>query len=257
MSAYEKVRQERIRANNARLAELGLRDLARDIASQVQAPAREAKPAKPSTSAGPVRRSDRLRAIKSNKNEEVSDESDEEMIVTREIRDEEEDYVPPADEEHVSEDSSDGEHMSEDEESNQPKTEEVVNSHLDFKQDEDDLQEAIALSLEEVHDGSLIDSRTKAVKKSVKEDSKRRKKPAARGSFHLSTKDIDILYHAIVQGRRGLSLRELQQAASAHNFTWTKQELQDMIRIFDTDQDGMLNLDEFLNMSTRCHILED
>ncbi|EFJ26823.1 hypothetical protein SELMODRAFT_412625 [Selaginella moellendorffii] len=183
------------------------------------------------------------------------------MIVTREIRDEEEDYVPPADEEHVSEDSSDDEHMSEDEESNQPKTEELVNSHLDFKQDEDfDLQEAIALSLEEVHDGSLIDSRTKAVKKSVKEDSKRRKKPAARGSFHLSTKDIDILYHAIVQGRRGLSLRELQQAASAHNFTWTKQELQDMIRIFDTDQDGMflqLNLDEFLNMSTRCHILED
>lgn len=39
----------------------------------------------------------------------------------------------------------------------------------------------------------------------------------------------------------GLSLRDLQRVATAHDFMWTDKELADMIRCFDSDGDGKVS----------------
>ena len=36
----------------------------------------------------------------------------------------------------------------------------------------------------------------------------------------------------------GISVRDLERVAIAHDFTWTDKELADMIRCFDSDDDG-------------------
>lgn len=39
----------------------------------------------------------------------------------------------------------------------------------------------------------------------------------------------------------GISVRDLERVANQHDFTWTDEELADMIRCFDSDGDGKVN----------------
>lgn len=47
-------------------------------------------------------------------------------------------------------------------------------------------------------------------------------------------------------GKGGITLRDLQRVAAAHDFTWTDKEMADMIYCFDSDGDGKVWLVNFL-----------
>lgn len=39
-------------------------------------------------------------------------------------------------------------------------------------------------------------------------------------------------------GKGGISLRDLRRVAASHDFTWTDEEMRDMIQFFDSNGDG-------------------
>lgn len=43
-------------------------------------------------------------------------------------------------------------------------------------------------------------------------------------------------------GKGTLNVRDIQRAATAHDFLWTDKELVDMIRCFDSDGDGKVRI---------------
>lgn len=47
------------------------------------------------------------------------------------------------------------------------------------------------------------------------------------------------------QGKGMFSVTELEHIACCHDFTWSEQEIFDMINIFDSNKDGQLDLPEF------------
>lgn len=53
----------------------------------------------------------------------------------------------------------------------------------------------------------------------------------------------------------GITVRDLERVATAHDFTWTDKELSDMIRCFDSDGDGKLSLEDFRKIAVRCHMI--
>lgn len=86
-------------------------------------------------------------------------------------------------------------------------------------------------------------------------------------------------------GKGFITLRDVAKMATVHDFTWTEEELQDMIRCFDMDKDGkvgtklnlftfmrninakywdflfnfwfQLSLDEFRKIVLRCRMLKE
>lgn len=42
-------------------------------------------------------------------------------------------------------------------------------------------------------------------------------------------------------GKGGLTLRDVQRLAAAHDFTWSEREMADMIYCFDSDGDGKVS----------------
>lgn len=48
-------------------------------------------------------------------------------------------------------------------------------------------------------------------------------------------------------GKGTVGVRDLQRAATAHNFIWTEKELLDMIRFFDSDGDAKVSISSFFN----------
>ncbi|MCO5574745.1 hypothetical protein L7F22_028535 [Adiantum nelumboides] len=55
------------------------------------------------------------------------------------------------------------------------------------------------------------------------------------------------------QGNGKFSVAELERVVRSHDFTWSKQEIADMIDIFDSDKDGQLDLREFQSIFGRMN----
>ncbi|XP_024030075.1 G patch domain-containing protein 8 isoform X2 [Morus notabilis] len=135
----------------------------------------------------------------------------------------------------------------------------------DYIDDDDALKMAIALSLQDKDGGTSGSSdrvsanvnETKG-KMQTKEDAWNKKRKKSFASRLQMTEDELILhfYQFDENWNDGISVRDLERVAKAHDFTWTDEELYDMIRCFDSDGDGKLSLDDFRKIAVRCRMIK-
>lgn len=134
----------------------------------------------------------------------------------------------------------------------------------DYIDDDDDaLKMAIALSLQDSGPSRSTDmvnanaNETKG-KMQANEDTWNKKRKKSFASRLQMTEDELILhfYQFDENWNDGITVRDLERVATAHDFTWTDKELSDMIRCFDSDGDGKLSLEDFRKIAVRCHIIK-
>ncbi|GAV62047.1 EF_hand_5 domain-containing protein [Cephalotus follicularis] len=119
--------------------------------------------------------------------------------------------------------------------------------------DDDELMQAIALSLQDSAQvsGGVSKIRGKA---RAQEDTGRRKRKNSITSRVQMTEDEVVLHFFQFDeaGAGSITVRDLRRVAIAHDFIWTDKELADMIHCFDTNSDGKLSLDDFRKIVGRC-----
>ncbi|XP_068651142.1 uncharacterized protein [Aristolochia californica] len=249
ISEYEKQRLLRIKENRERMNALGLRNLASSLFDSA---------------------CKKKRVMESGKRK------------GRKKTDGDDDYSPIEGEqaESSSTDASDEEHetprrvskskVNKGSQSNAKTTKEVpvetLHCDSDFIEDETALQQAIALSLGGQPEDSGISPTScrsgisgKEEGSSTRESTGRRKKRNLMRSISRvqMTEDEMVAYFFSFDesGKENISLRDLRRMATLHDFTWTDNELVDMIDCFDSDRDGKLSLEDFRTVVTRCKLL--
>ncbi|KAG6544301.1 hypothetical protein Mapa_014304 [Marchantia paleacea] len=86
--------------------------------------------------------------------------------------------------------------------------------------------------------------------------SKLRKRRGGR-ELKFTQSEVDSYFVSIAGSEVGaISLKLLENAALSQDFIWSEQELQDMIDVFDENDDGFLSLSEFRAMVARCKMME-
>ncbi|KAH7351548.1 hypothetical protein KP509_19G002400 [Ceratopteris richardii] len=127
--------------------------------------------------------------------------------------------------------------------------------------EEQALQQAIALSLgtpvagdEADANGKVSKSSRRKVEPHEKKDRRKRKK----GSQEQFTMDEIASIFAVIdeRGNGKFSKIELEGIVRSFDFSWSKQEIADMIDIFDDNKDGQLDICEFQNMFGRLNMLQ-
>ncbi|GAQ79583.1 calmodulin-related protein [Klebsormidium nitens] len=67
--------------------------------------------------------------------------------------------------------------------------------------------------------------------------------------------EIDALFHLFDdRGRGQLSVADVRHVAEAHDFTWSDEQLQDMVGMFDADNDGLMGQDDFRYLVQHCRV---
>ncbi|XP_008232581.1 PREDICTED: uncharacterized protein LOC103331713 [Prunus mume] len=145
-------------------------------------------------------------------------------------------------------------------------------SNKDCIDDDEALKQAIAMSLQgsvEVsavaHSGPLQRSNVDNAKvnerkgnNQIPEDTGRKRKKSFASRLQMTEDELVLHFFQFDENcNGGLSLRDLQRVATAHDFMWTDKELADMIRCFDCDGDGKLSLDEFRKIVVRCNMIKE
>lgn len=117
-----------------------------------------------------------------------------------------------------------------------------------------ELEQALQLSLEQ---GDIKDeSRVTTPGAKGAGTSKPRKRRGGR-ELKFTQSEVDSYFAAIAGSEVGaISLKLLEDAAISQDFIWSEQELQDMIDVFDENDDGFLSLSEFRAMVVRCKMME-
>ncbi|KAJ8565479.1 hypothetical protein K7X08_008055 [Anisodus acutangulus] len=71
---------------------------------------------------------------------------------------------------------------------------------------------------------------------------KRKRKPQqTRNRMQMSEDDLIMHFFQFDEAGKGsISLRDLRRMAASHDFTWSDEEMTNMIRCFDSDGDGKL-----------------
>ncbi|KAL2337568.1 hypothetical protein Fmac_012014 [Flemingia macrophylla] len=136
---------------------------------------------------------------------------------------------------------------------------------IDYDEDEA-LRQAIALSLHDTAECSyLADKNAVNISKTQKKENnhfqedKGRKKNKKSFASRLQLTEDELIVHFFQLDEAGngtVNVRDLQRAATAHDFLWTDKELADMIRCFDSDGDGKLSLDDFRKIVVRCNMFK-
>ncbi|CAL9232569.1 unnamed protein product [Arabidopsis halleri] len=123
----------------------------------------------------------------------------------------------------------------------------------------DDLDKAIALSLQDSVAGGSRTTPTKTMRNDKEAATLKKKKTPDLMSKMQMTQDELVIYFCLFDeaGKGFITLRDVAKMATVHDFTWTQEELQDMIRCFDMDKDGKLSLDEFRKIVSRCRMLKE
>ncbi|KAG2672257.1 hypothetical protein I3843_13G030500 [Carya illinoinensis] len=265
---YENQRLSRIAENRARLEALGLPKIASSLWGSAQ---------KVSDEKTKTKKKRKLRKWK------VEDDGDDD--------DEDNDYRPDEVEESLS--SSNGEEANEDgddylgETSSGSRRKKVKTkgskpkkkvpakkllSEPDYNDDDDALLQAIALSLQGsagipgvVHSGPSKCSEFDAVNSTlietkgashVQEDAGKKKKKKSLFSSRLQMTEDELVVHFFLfddAWKEGITKRDIERVAIAHDFMWTEKELADMIHCFDSDGDGKAS--RFFKLS-KHHTLE-
>ncbi|CAH8273669.1 unnamed protein product [Arabidopsis lyrata] len=125
----------------------------------------------------------------------------------------------------------------------------------------DDLDKAIALSLQDsVAGGSHSRTTPTKTMRNDKEAAtlKKKKTPDLMSKMQMTQDELVLYFYQFDEAGKGfITLRDVAKMATVHDFTWTQEELQDMIRCFDMDKDGKLSLDEFRKIVSRCRLLKE
>ncbi|KAF8053500.1 hypothetical protein N665_1410s0004 [Sinapis alba] len=116
---------------------------------------------------------------------------------------------------------------------------------------DDDLNKAIALSL------AGGDSKMINVQEESSSSLKKHKSDLILSKMQMTADDLVFCFFHFDTGKGFITLRDVATMATVHDFTWSDEELQDMIRCFDLDKDGKLSLDEFRKVVTRCRMLNE
>ncbi|CAK7347865.1 unnamed protein product [Dovyalis caffra] len=231
ITEYEKQRLSRIAENKARMEALGLNKMATSLMG-----------------------SGRKSRQRKGKQKFVDDEEYRPNDETP--SDDDDDDLDDDDEDFVSGQSSSKSGRSKDKRKGSKPKKTPVQKHLSSADyidgDDDELMQAIALSL---HD-SANDATPKERKGDahVQEDAGRRKRKKSQFSSRVQMTEDDLVLHFFQfdesqsnlcgkchlaeAGRGAITMRDLRRVAITHDFTWTDQELADMIHCFDGDGDG-------------------
>ncbi|KAF7139306.1 hypothetical protein RHSIM_Rhsim07G0031100 [Rhododendron simsii] len=256
MTEYEKQRAKRIEENRARMEALGLRKMA----CSVMGSGRIAK--------------EKKREAKGKRKGKMGGEDDEEYRPEEEGDEEGLSSLSGEDEE--DEGTSGGRRSKAKKKHLTSKKffDENLTSNPDFVDDDEALFQAIALSLKDSTECSnvqpnehsqssnahLSDNMINARKENahIREDTGKRKRKKPVTSRVKMTED-EFLIHFFQfdeTGKGGITLRDLQRVAAAHDFTWTDKEMADMIYCFDSDGDGKLSLDDFRKIAGQCNMIQ-
>lgn len=129
--------------------------------------------------------------------------------------------------------------------------------HVD-DDDDDELMKAIALSLQESKEVSgTVHTAVRDATFTERKGNERLKRKKSFTSRLQMTEDemVAHFFQFDEAGKGGISMRDIQRVAVAHDFIWTDKELSDMIHCFDSDGDRKLNLDDFRKIVSKCKML--
>ncbi|XP_049380665.1 uncharacterized protein LOC125845233 isoform X2 [Solanum stenotomum] len=171
----------------------------------------------------------------------------------------------------------------------------TVPTDMDFVDDDVALMQAIALSLQDSAgflnlankvpmqgtdaDSTKKDSNEKAFLKKVSNEKaslkkasnekdvgtcnqedvtgKRKRKQQARNREQMTEDDLIMHFFQFDEAGKGsISFRDLQKMVVSHDFTWSDEDLANMIRCFDSSGDGKLSLDDFRKIVVRCNMIQ-
>ncbi|KAI3719207.1 hypothetical protein L6452_20102 [Arctium lappa] len=242
MTDYEKQRMKRIEENKARMKAMGLHKMASSLMASVPISKKKGK-------------------------KKVGLADDEE-------------YKPPGNDEELS--SSSG--SDDDDEFRVSRTKPKVknstpsrkisklSANSDFVDDDDALMKAIALSLQDSSgfldiaskttpqnsgaNASVVENTDRKQQVVSKEDSgKRKRKNLFTSRVQMSEDELILHFFQFDEaGKGGINLRDMRRIAASHDFTWTDEEMENMIRFFDSDGDGKLSLEDFTKIVERCNM---
>ncbi|CAL5069098.1 unnamed protein product [Urochloa decumbens] len=266
LTEYERQRLSRIRENEARLEALGLRGLA----------------------ASPLLRNPSPAAAAKEKQKKRSADEDEEYVPSDDGRGEG-DEEDESSSESGQDDEMDGEgkllsrsrakgkkkKMSKSGKSTKSTPGKGSSSFADFVDDDAALQQAIALSLVESSEksatsmGAEASSTVKGAsegtpynnngKTSVQDSAKKRKiKMLGKSRIQVTEDDVVALFFSFDEVGKGyITPWDLERMATISDFIWTDYEISKMIRCFDSDGDGKINLEDFRSIVSRCNMLQE
>ncbi|CAM8907217.1 unnamed protein product [Rhodiola kirilowii] len=138
--------------------------------------------------------------------------------------------------------------------------------------EDEDLKLAIALSLREAKNiettrsagevnmkmkedtasGKMGDARN------PKDNGNRKRKKQLKMASRVQMMEDEVILHFLQfdeAGKGGINIRDLRRMAYAHDFSWSDEEMADMIKYFDRDGDGKLSLDDFRSIVERCNMI--
>ncbi|KAL3381149.1 hypothetical protein AABB24_001326 [Solanum stoloniferum] len=172
----------------------------------------------------------------------------------------------------------------------------TVPTDIDFVDDDVALMQAIALSLQDSAgflnlankvpmqgtdaDSTKKDSNEKAFLKKVSNEKaslkkasnekdvgtcnqedvtgkRKRKQQQARNRVQMTEDDLIMHFFQFDEAGKGsISFRDLQKMVVSHDFTWSDEDLANMICCFDSNGDGKLSLDDFRKIVVRCNMIQ-
>eukprot|EP01018_Ginkgo_biloba_P015540 Gb_03412 [translate_table: standard] len=122
------------------------------------------------------------------------------------------------------------------------------------------MEDAAAIAAASKEDSDLGRSKAKGKAKDevdeVPRGKRQRRQTKNINTMQLSEDEVIAFFFFFDETGKGkITVRDLERVARLHDFTWSKQEITDMISIFDKDQDGQLSLDDFQTIVGRCNMI--
>ncbi|KAL6903771.1 hypothetical protein ACP4OV_004584 [Aristida adscensionis] len=266
MTDYEKQRLERIRENEARLEALGIRTLAASPLLRNPSPAAAAAAAEKKQKKRPAEEDDEyVPSDEGGGGEEEEDESSSESGRDDEV-DGEGESSPRAR-------TKGKKKLLNSSKSLKSTPRKRSASFTDFVDDDAALQQAIALSLVGSSEKSVTGAETSSTgvdisegtphkkngKGSVQDSAKNRKiKKLGKSRIQLTEDDVVAFFFSFDESGKGyITPWDLERMATINDFIWTDSEISMMIRCFDSDGDGKINLEDFRSIVSRCNMLQE
>ncbi|XP_004306956.1 PREDICTED: myb-like protein V isoform X1 [Fragaria vesca subsp. vesca] len=235
---YEKQRQARIAHNRARMEALGLPKMASSLMGSAQNATKRSRKGKG----------------------KVLEEDDDE-----EYRPEEEGHGFSSEEEEADddEDYEDEELSSARKKKNKGRKHKNARSrsslsNSDYLDDDEALKQAIALSLQGSAVSDVVKDTVNVGENQTQQDSvRKRKKPQSASRLQMTEDELVLHFFQFDENcNGGISARNLEKLAVAHDFIWTDKEVADMIHLFDSDGDAKLSLEDFRKIVVRCNMIK-
>jgi len=96
-------------------------------------------------------------------------------------------------------------------------------------------------------------------KTSIQDSAKNRKiRMLGKSRIQLTEDDVVAFFFSFDEVGKGyITPWDLERMATINDFIWTDSEISNMIRCFDSDGDGKINLEDFRSIVSRCNMLQE